>query len=340
MKIIVDDRIPFIRGEIERLAEEVIYLPGASIGREDVRDADILVVRTRTHCNRELLEGSSVGFIVTATIGYDHIDTEYCDGAGIKWTNCPGCNARSVCQYVSNVLQLLKADLEGCTVGVVGVGHVGSLVARLAAKSGCRLLLNDPPLEESGKCYGDGGCFASLDEICEKADIITFHTPLTRTGKYPTFHLADRLFFSKLARRPIIINASRGGVVDEAALKDAIRQGTVSHAAIDTWENEPRIDSELLDMVDVATPHIAGYSANGKLNATLMSLKAVRDYIVSKGLSGTDLQSVEFNISLPDAPFLSAETLAEDCSLLKENSDGFECFRGNYPVRIEVPSLI
>ena len=339
MKIIVDDKIPFIRGKIERLADDVVYLPGTSVSRNDVADADILVVRTRTVCNRELLEGSRVKLIVTATIGYDHIDTEYCDEAGIKWTNCPGCNARSVCQYISNALQLLNVG-SGITIGVVGVGHVGSLVVELARKSGYKVLMSDPPLEESGAKDHDGCRFVSLDEICEKADVITFHTPLTHTGKHPTYHLADRLFFSKLSRCPAVINASRGGVVDEEALKEALRNGTVSKAVIDTWENEPRIDSELLRLATIATPHIAGYSANGKLNATLMSLISVRDFLVSSKISGTELESVEFSIPLPDAPFLSPDTLADDSKLLKENPDRFESFRGNYPVRIEIPSLI
>ncbi|MBQ0102583.1 MAG: 4-phosphoerythronate dehydrogenase [Prevotellaceae bacterium] len=359
MKIIVDNKIPFIRGEVERLADEVIYLPGAAISASDVADADILIVRTRTKCNRQLLEGSTVRFIVTATIGYDHIDTEYCAATGIQWTNCPGCNARSVNQYVTNAISALGITPAGKVMAVVGVGHVGSLVVKTAADAGFTVLMSDPPLQEAGTTaekllsstsndfirqsahHADHTRprFASIQTICQQADIITFHTPLTRTGSHPTHHLADARFFHDLLRRPVIINASRGGVVDETALKAALTDGTVSHAVIDTWEGEPHIDADLLARADITTPHIAGYSANGKRNATLMSLHAVREFIL-KTTNPSDVlharcTAATFDIPLPQAPRLTPGTLMDDSRRLKENADCFEDFRGNYPVRIE-----
>lgn len=352
MKAIIDNKIPFIQGQIEKLVDEALYLPGSAITASDVRDADILVVRTRTKCNRQLLEGSAVKFIVTATIGYDHIDTDYCRQAGIRWTNCPGCNARSVCQYVTNAIALLGIKSEGTTIGIVGVGHVGSLIARAAVKDGFNVLMSDPPQEEGGITAADiidtaadnlGNShvcrFASLAEICSSADIITFHTPLTHSGKYPTYHLADTDFFSRLTPGTVIINASRGGVVDESALKKALTDGTVAHAVIDTWEGEPRIDPELLTSAAIATPHVAGYSANGKRNATLMSLGAVRQFLLDTTKPATPLYNkyaeATFDIPLPSAPYLTPQTLADDSRRLKENIDGFEDFRGNYPRRIE-----
>lgn len=349
MKAIIDNKIPFIQGQIEKLVDKAIYLPGSAITTDDVRDADILVVRTRTQCNRQLLEGSAVKFIVTATIGYDHIDTEYCQQAGIHWTNCPGCNARSVCQYVKNALTFLGIHPEGKTIGIIGVGHVGSLVAKAGVNNGFSVLMSDPPLEDLntspadiiGEAYHEtSNCrFASLEEICACADIITFHTPLTHGGKYPAHHLAGIDFFAKLRRKPVIINASRGGVVDESALKHALATGTVSHAVIDTWEGEPHIDPQLLSMADIATPHIAGYSANGKRNATLMSLRAVRQFLLDTTDHTTPLYNkyaeATFDIPLPSAPYFTPQTLADDSRLLKESIDGFEDFRGNYPKRIE-----
>ena len=176
MKVIVDNKIPYIAGEIEKIADKVVYLPGDAFTQEEVKEADALVVRTRTHCNRDLLEGSQVKFIVTATIGFDHIDTEYCHEAGIAWTNCPGCNAGSVEQYIHSVLLLLKREkgvkLEETTLGIVGVGHVGSRVKRMAESLGMKVLLNDPPRADKGEKG-----FVDLRTIASESDVITFHTP-------------------------------------------------------------------------------------------------------------------------------------------------------------------
>ncbi len=325
MKAVVDDKIPYIRGQIERLVDETVYLPGSKIGNADLKDADILVTRTRTRCDKVLLDGTRVKLIVTATIGFDHIDTAYCKEAGIRWTNCPGCNANSVCVYVHNALSLTDRLKPSLTVGVVGVGHVGTLVARDLERCGMRVLLCDPPRFDKGDIV-EGHEFVSLEKIMEEADIITFHTPLTKEGKYATYHMADAAFFAGLKKKPLIINASRGGVVDNKALLDAIESRQVADAVIDTWENEPEINTRLLDTISIGTPHIAGYSADGKANATRMSLKAVADYL------GVPFEA---DIHIPDGEKLSTGTLQSDCAALKESPHRFEELRSNYPIRRE-----
>ena len=327
MKAIIDDKIPYIKGQIEQLVDEVVYLPGSDISADDVRDTDILIVRTRTHCNRTLLEGSNVRLVVTATIGFDHLDSTYLNAAGIQWTNCPGCNASSVRQYVHNALLATGWLRPGLTAGVVGVGHVGTLVAADLETAGIHVLRCDPPKGEP----------ATLEEIAEKADIITFHTPLTRDGDCPTWHIADEAFFSKLRRKPLIINSSRGAVVDNDALIRALDKGQVCDAIIDTWEGEPNLNLELLEKAVIATPHIAGYSADGKANATRMSLQAVCDFI-----------GKPFSLKI-QPPALPAGFAYGECSEgplrlydprvdtahLKTHPDRFEYFRGHYPLRRE-----
>lgn len=201
MKVVIDNKIPYIREAMEALADEVVYLPGKEITASVVRDADALITRTRTQCNRQLLEGSKVRFIGTATIGFDHIDTEYCREAGITWSNCPGCNAGAVEQYLHSVLLLLQqekhVELKDACLGIVGVGHVGSHILSLAERLGMRILLNDPPRADRGE---EG--FVSLETLARECDIITFHTPLERNGEYRTFHLADRAFFHSLRKKP------------------------------------------------------------------------------------------------------------------------------------------
>ena len=195
MKIIIDNKIPFIKEAVQRIADEVVYVPGKDFTPELIREADALIVRTRTHCNRDLLEGSRVKFIATATIGFDHIDTEYCKQAGIEWTNAPGCNSASVAQYIQSSLLVWKScrnkKLNELTIGIIGVGNVGSKVAKVARDFGMRVLLNDLPREEKEGTE----LFASLNKIAEECDIITFHVPLYKEGKYKTFPLADETSF-------------------------------------------------------------------------------------------------------------------------------------------------
>lgn len=324
MKIVIDNKIPYIKGVVERIADEVIFLPGNAFTKEAVKDADALIVRTRTMCNRELLEGSRVKFIATATIGYDHIETEYCREAGITWTNCPGCNAGSVEQYVHSALLQLKhkkgLDLEKSTLGIVGVGHVGSRVKRMAESLGMRVLLNDPPRADKGE---QG--FVNLETIARECDVITFHTPLNREGKYATYHLGNEDFLFSLERTPYLINSSRGEVVDTASLLAALSAGKVKDVVIDTWEHEPNISRELMSVAFLATPHIAGYSADGKANATRMSLEALCQFF------GVE---AEFTILPPEGP--SDYDPTRDSEWLKASPEKFEWFRGNYPLRREV----
>lgn len=342
MKAVIDDKIPFIKGEIEKLVDETVYLKGSEIGPKDVADADILVVRTRTHCNEALLKDSQVRFIVTATIGHDHLDKDYLKQAGIQWTNCPGCNASSVCQYIHNSLLVLGLLKKGLTVGVVGVGHVGTLVANDLEKKGLTVLRCDPP---KGEKY-------ALPQLAELCDIITFHTPLTKDGEYPTYHMADAAFFSSLRKKPLIINSSRGPVVDNEALLHALESGQVSNAVIDTWEGEPNLNRKLLAKAIIATPHIAGYSADGKANATRMSLQAIAQFIMKNASFNVNPPRLPRNFSYADTepkvtidPFINGKAPNGKISLydprvdtarLKAHPEAFESLRGNYPLRREV----
>ena len=337
MKVIVDNKIPYIAGEIEKIADKVVYLPGDAFTKEEVKEADALVVRTRTHCNRDLLEGSQVKFIVTATIGFDHIDTEYCHEAGIAWTNCPGCNAGSVEQYIHSVLLLLKREkglkLEEATLGIVGVGHVGSRVKRMAESLGMKVLLNDPPRADKGEKG-----FVDLRTIASESDVITFHTPLIKEGIYRTYHLVDKDFLFSLKRNPVIINSSRGEVVDTASLLIALSAGKVKDAVIDTWEYEPVISRELMEVAFLATPHIAGYSADGKANATQMSLEALARFFGVEAdfcVMPPEYSGIQFSDDAEEA-YLQAYNPTRDSEWLKKCPEKFEWFRGSYPLRREM----
>lgn len=336
MKVVIDNKIPYIREAMEALADEVVYLPGKEITASVVRDADALITRTRTQCNRQLLEGSKVKFIGTATIGFDHIDTEYCREAGITWSNCPGCNAGAVEQYLHSVLLLLQqekhVELKDACLGIVGVGHVGSHILSLAERLGMRILLNDPPRADRGEVG-----FVSLETLARECDIITFHTPLERNGEYRTFHLADRDFFHSLRKKPYIINTSRGEVVETEAILEALDKGLIGGAVLDVWENEPHINLELLDKVFIGTPHIAGYSADGKANATRMVLEAFCRFFGKE---------MNFHIAAPEQPHreydsdervrqLQMYNPHDDCDMLRAHPELFEQLRGDYVLRKE-----
>ena len=340
MKIVVDDKIPYIRETLAEITPDTVYIKGSEITADDVRDADALIVRTRTQCDEKLLAGSRVKFVATATIGFDHIDTEYMKRSGIQWMNCPGCNSSSVAQYVRSTLILLVRHkgikAEEATVGVVGYGHVGSKVAREARAMGFRVLVCDPPLAAAG-CQEEED-FVGMDRIERECDIITFHVPLTRTGSCPTLHLADAEFFARLQRRPVIINTSRGAVVDNDALLDALDCGTVRDAVVDTWENEPHISLPLLNKVYIGTPHIAGYSADGKVNADNMVIEGLcrffgiedRWHITPPALPDGMLPEGDEN----DRKLQLYDPLA-DSRRLKSAPETFEELRGNYPLRRE-----
>lgn len=347
IKIVADQHIPFLEGALEEKAR-MVYLPGGAINRDHLKDADGMIIRTRTSCNRELLEGTSIRFIASATIGYDHIDTAYCSTNGIEWTNAPGCNSSSVEQYlVSSLLWLAGSrdmDLSSLTLGVVGVGHVGSKVARSAKTLGMKVLLNDPPRE---RAEGPGP-FCSLREIQEQADIVTLHVPLVRQGQDATHHLVNEDFIRSLSRGVILINTSRGGVVNESALLKGIRNGILSEAILDVFENEPDIDRDLLEAVTLATPHIAGYSLDGKANGTTMSVRALSRFF-DLGLdqwSPVSVPDPDHREILADASegkllellwevFKNTYDVTGDDHRLRNAPHAFEDLRGNYPQRRE-----
>ena len=327
MKIVCDDKIPFLRGVFEPYAE-VVYLPGAAITSSDVRDADALVTRTRTRCDSALLEGSSVRVIASATIGYDHIDTAWCSEHRIEWANAPGCNSGSVAQYISSVLVVLASrfdlDLGNMTLGIVGVGHVGSKVARVAQALGMRVLLNDPP---RALAEGSDG-FVSLEELIAGSDIITLHVPLSDSTRY----LFDAARIGIMRPDQILINTSRGEVVCGDALKEALRNGLLKAAVLDVWEHEPDIDPELAALVEIATPHIAGYSLDGKAAGTTAAVR-----VVARALGINEL--TDWSANLPPAAGNDTYDVTRDSDALKSDLSFFEHLRETYPVRRE-PSIL
>ena len=352
MKVVCDSAIPFLKGALEPYCQ-VVYAHGSEICREMVMDADALVIRTRTRCNATLLEGTKVRFIATATIGYDHIDTQWCESNGIRWTNAPGCNSWSVQQYIGSLLVTMSRTLgfsfRERTLGVVGAGNVGSKVARLAVLLGFRVLLCDPP-----RARREGsGQFVSLDEIISRSDIITLHVPLIRDGEDATFHLFDDSRLASMNRNQILINSSRGEVVDGMALKNALAQKKILAASLDVWENEPQIDTQLLSLLFTGTPHIAGYSVDGKATGTTMSVQALgkffdlpcRDWEVTK--VPQSVQPSEFSIDttgktpqevLADA-ILHTYDIKNDDAALRTDVASFEKQRSHYPVRREFPAF-
>ena len=277
MRIIADNTIPYLKGIAEPIAE-VTYLASKSFTPERVKEADVLIVRSIDKCTPALLAGSRVKLITTATIGFDHIDIHYCERQGIVWKNAPGCNASSVAQYVLADLVTLSlrtgSPLRGKTIGIVGVGHVGRIVERYCAAMGMRVLRNDPPRAAAEGAEG----FVSLEQIAAEADVVTLHVPFTKEGDYPTYHLVDARFLQQLAKQPWLFNSCRGAVHDTEALLEAKRTGKVSELVLDCWENEPVISRELLALTALATPHIAGFSADGKANGTRACLQAIEQF--------------------------------------------------------------
>lgn len=347
MKVVADDKIPFLQGVLEPFTD-VLYKAGNEITRADLKDARALITRTRTRCNEALLEGTDVRFIATATIGFDHIDVDYCRTRGIEWTNAPGCNSGSVYQYIASVLCTMSGkyipDFSKISLGVIGVGNVGRKVVRLGELLGTHVYLNDPPRERASGACG----FMSLDSIIRESNIITLHVPLTMEGPDKTYHLVDEAFLRKMNPDAILINSSRGEVVDNQALKKALKEKWIRGAVLDVWEHEPAIDPELLSLVDIATPHIAGYSTDGKANGTAMSVQALsRKY----NLPLTEWQpenlpepeNKEFVIDckgkneqqvLKEAILHTYDVTVDD-GRLRSSPGTFEKQRGKYPLRRE-----
>lgn len=326
-RIIIDDAIPYIKGVFEGFAE-VEYLPYQQIGKTAVKDADALIIRTRTKCNRALLEESGVKVIATATIGMDHIDLDYCREKGIVVKNAPGCNARSVAQWVGTVLTVWNRENDGKRLGIVGYGHVGKEVRKIAELLGYQVRICDPLIEQQEN-------FGTLEEVVRWSDIVTLHTPLTFEGKHATHYLINRAIFEKLREGALLINAARGGVTDENALKEWLSRSKKNQCAIDCWENEPEIDKELIYRALIATPHIAGYSADGKWNGTRMAVETVSELL---GIGHNQIEK----LPAAECKEFSANALSEsydimrECRELKAAPEDFEKMRKNYRVRREL----
>lgn len=312
MKIVADSRIPFLRGVFESAGADVLYLDAVS--PLDVRDADALIVRTRTKCDAALLDGSSVSFVATATIGFDHVDLPYLLSHGIGFSSSAGCNARGVAQWVLASLEAM--NIKPCTLGIVGVGNVGTQLLQMAEIRGWKLLLNDPPRAAVEKGFVD------LEDLLENSDVVTLHVPLDDT----TRKLAGEEFFEKF-RGKVFLNSSRPQVVDDNALKRAIASGRLQNVALDVWNGEPEIDMELLSMVQIATPHIAGYSRRGKVRATEMAVRAV-----ARHFSITSLMDWKC-----DEPYRMEQpedyNVLQDDRALRYNPEAFEQLRNRYDYR-------
>lgn len=339
MKIIADRFIPFLQGRLEGIAD-INYIDPAEFTPDVVRDADALLIRTRTRCDARLLAGSRVRFIATCTIGMDQFDLPWCASAGITTANAPGCNAPGVAQYVWSALLRAGMIPGRHRIGVIGYGNVGRIVAEWGEAMGFEMMLNDPPLSESSALPAKiHGRFVDLDRLLSECDAVTFHTPLTTSGAYPTRHLFSEDKVGLLPRGGIIVNAARGPVTSTAALLQAHRERDTK-LIIDTWEGEPHLSRELLDASLFGTFHIAGYSLQGKQRATRMAVEALCSH---------------FSLPIPDmsdlaAPYrpgcaVTAEGILcsydpfADTEALRQAPDSFEAMRDHYTFRSE-PSFV
>lgn len=328
-RIVADKGIPFLSGRMEGVAD-MVYLDQNDINADAVKDADALMIRTRTKCNRSLLEGSNVKVIATATIGTDHISMSDCAQLGIKVCNAPGCNAPGVAQYVWSSLLHIGVNPEKLRLGVVGCGNVGSIVSRWGESMGSEVRVSDPPKEARGEIKG-----YPLDEILGWADVVTFHTPYLIDGPHATHHLLNCRNVKHLRQGAVVINAARGGVTDTEALKQGISRSGL-RTIIDCWEGEPEIDRDLLAMTEVATYHIAGYSYEGKQRATRMAVEAVAHEL------GLYVDVSDLAAPYRGACEISPEKIAESfnpmaiTSELKDRPQLFERLRADYQYRKEV----
>ena len=340
MKIVADANIPFLEGLFEPYAE-VVYKDGREIRKEDCLDADVLITRTRTRCDASLLEGTSVRMISTATIGTDHIDLPWCEENGIEIANAEGCNAGGVMDYVFSALYGVaarkKIPLEGAKLGIVGVGHVGKKVERMGRKLGFQILRCDPPRAEREGPEG----FCTLDELLSEAQIVTMHVPLDESTRC----MANDDFFSKIRPGAIFINAARGEVVDESALLRA--RPKLGALVVDTWCNEPDINQRLLAECDIATPHIAGYSYQGKQKGTAMAVQAVAHRFGIRALEDffPETEDIDLHPVLIDAEGKNQGEIASmlqynypifiDDFMFRTDPQGFERLRAQYQYRRE-----
>jgi erythronate-4-phosphate dehydrogenase len=333
---------------------EVQLLPGRGMQAEQVRDAELLLVRSVTRVDASLLEGSSVRFVGSATIGFDHVDRNYLQQRHIGFATAPGSNATSAAEYVVSALLVLSArqgfELAGKTVGIIGCGNVGSRVRQRLAVLGMHCLVNDPPLQASA-AHDD---FVSLDEALQ-ADIVTLHVPLIKSGPYPTLHLVDEAVLGRLKAGAVFINTSRGAVTDNRALDERLVRHDDLSVVLDVWENEPAISASLLQKVDLGTPHIAGYSYDGKLRGTEMIYRAACDYFAEpvqwqaadevKRAASIDLRDMDAGdlLALASQAVLACYDVRQDDARLRatlslpdaQRAAAFDRLRKDYPVRRE-----
>lgn len=358
MKIIADENIPYAREAFQDLGD-VTTLPGRAMHQQDIGDAECLLVRSVTRVNRQLLEGTAVRFVASATIGTDHIDLDYLQQQGIGFANAPGCNAESAAEYMINVLFYLAKqkgfDPFTLTAGIIGYGNVGSRVKSKLDALGIHCLINDPPKQDAGD---DSVNYVSLQSILHECDFITLHVPLTRDGEHPTHHLLDQQQLDELTQGCILFNAARGPVIDNLALSRLLEHRKDLTIFLDTWEGEPSINMQLLSQVDFGTPHIAGYSYEGKLRGTQMILDAACDYFkMDSAWKMQDFLPQKQHIQLSDR----SDNLALMVSLLHQHypvqqdyqnllsmnqidhsqqAGAFDLLRKNYPLRYEYGQYI
>lgn len=357
MHILADENIPLV-DEFFAGFGEIRRMPGRSINRAALENVDVLLVRSVTRVDREMLEGSAVRFVGTCTIGTDHLNLDYFEQAGIEWASAPGCNARGVVDYVLGGL-LALSEVRGEALarrrfGVVGAGEVGGRLLEVLRGLGWDVRVCDPPRQ-----VREAGDFVSLDEILAECDVISLHTPLTLGGDWPTFHLFDQARLSRLRPGTWLINASRGAVVDNAALRDLLLQRPDLEAVLDVWEGEPQVDVALAGLCRIATPHIAGYSLDGKLRGTaqiyaaLCAARGVEPAIeLAQLMPGPALTELAFASSAEPAEMLATLCRAvydprrDDAdfrrSLLGDEAQrraGFDLLRKQYPPRREIDGL-
>ncbi|NVO20864.1 MAG: 4-phosphoerythronate dehydrogenase [Bacteroidetes bacterium] len=347
VKIIADENIPFLKGVLEPYAD-ITYMKGDKINHETVQHADALLIRTRTTCNSSLLKNTAVKFIGTATIGFDHIDTQFCDSKKITWINAPGCNSSSVQQYIASALIELanryKIRLKGKTLGIIGVGNVGSKVEKIGRALGMNVVMNDPPRARNEKHHH----FVPLEVLAASSDIISVHVPLNLSGQDKTKDLINNQLIKIMKPGACLINSSRGEVVNTLAIKQALANGNLALAILDVWEKEPAIDLALLKAVFIGTPHIAGYSTDGKANGTAMVVQAIsrkfgfplNDWYPSQ-LPVPDSIQIELDGTGKNLEDILAEVLPKtydirtDDKNLRSDPGKFEQLRSQYQVRRE-----
>lgn len=341
MKLVADINIPYLKGVLDSYFDSVVLLPANEISREVVKDADALLVRTRTFCNRDLLEGSSVKFVGSVTIGHDHIDADFCNKRGIEWVNAPGCNSGGVQQWIAAaLLQISKSkgiNLKGKVLGVVGVGNVGRKVVEVGLALGMNVLCCDPPRKRDENLAD----FVDISVIAQQADFVTFHVPLTSSGVDATYHMVNSELLNSFKSGVAFLNSSRGEVIDTQSLVESINSKKIAAVALDVWENEPSISHELLSLVDIATPHIAGYSLEGKINGTVMVVDALSRFF-NLGIhpwlqsqNPTNKKELLINpTSVVDA-ISKTYNIMNDETVFRKSFHEFEKFRSDYNLRRE-----